>query len=242
MRRIYQSFSQAMPGMILNLSEDAHHHLFTVLRSREGEELTVFNGLGESWRARITQLAKKHGQIELIEKCNTVTESPLKIHLGQAVSKGDRMDFVMQKATELGVTEITPIITERGNVKLDAERWEKKRTHWNQIIISACEQSGRDTLPILNPVIDLATWFTALKPGLRFILSPHATDSLESLNKPQEVTLLIGPEGGLSEREVNLAVSRCDFKAIQLGPRVLRTETAAITSLSIFQYLWGDFC
>jgi len=241
MRRIYQPFLNASAGMLFTLSEDAHHHLFTVLRSREGEELDVFNGQGEAWRARITQLMKKQGQIEFLEKINNNSESPLKIHLAQAVSKGDRMDFVMQKATELGVTEITPIITERGNVKLDAERWEKKHAHWNQIIISACEQSGRDTLPILHPVIELPAWFSELKEGLRFILSPHVSESLDSLQKPDHVTLLIGPEGGLTDHEINLAVTRFNFQAIKLGPRVLRTETAAITALSVLQYVWGDF-
>jgi 16S rRNA (uracil1498-N3)-methyltransferase len=227
--------------MLFTLSEDAHHHLFKVLRSREGEELVIFNGQGEAWRARIAQLIKKQGRIELLEKLNNNSESPLKIHLAQAVSKGDRMDFVMQKATELGATEITPIITERGNVKLDVERWEKKQAHWNQIIISACEQSGRDTLPILNPVIDLPTWFTELKDGLRFILSPHVAESLDSLQTPGHVTLLIGPEGGLTDHEINLATARFNFQAIKLGPRVLRTETAAISALSVLQYVWGDF-
>ncbi len=174
MRRIYQDFLNQTQGAVLPLSKQAHHHLFTVLRSRENEEIIIFNGQGQTWRARIKSVNKKSSELELIEALKDNTESCLKIHLAQAVSKGDRMDFVMQKATELGVTEITPILTERGNVKLDQERWEKKRSHWNEIIVNACEQSGRNVLPILHPVIDLKTWFTQLPVGLRLILSPTA--------------------------------------------------------------------
>jgi 16S rRNA (uracil1498-N3)-methyltransferase len=240
MRRIYQDFPELQPGSILKLSPDAHHHLFTVLRSKEGEEIIVFNGQGQAWRARIQSLMKRSGEIELIQSLVEKTESSLKIHLAQAVSKGDRMDLVMQKATELGVTEITPVLTERGNVKLDADRWEKKLAHWNQIIISACEQSGRPVLPVLHPVIDLKNWFTQLPDGLRLILSPSAAQSLTGFEKPEQVTLLIGPEGGLTEQEIAFAVDRFDFKALQLGPRVLRTETAAISALTLMQYVWGD--
>lgn len=241
MRRIYQVFSHGSIGSVFELDDSAHHHLFTVLRSGEGEEIIIFNGHGESWRAQIKELTRKRGQIELLQQISEQTESALNIHLAQAVSKGDRMDFVMQKATELGVKEITPVLTERGNVKLDSDRWEKKIAHWNQIIIHACEQSGRSTLPVLNPVVDLSLWFTQLKDGLRFILSPHASEPLSTLSTPTDVTLLIGPEGGLTEQEIHFATERFQFQAIQLGPRVLRTETAAVVALSVLQYQWGDF-
>ncbi len=240
MRRIYQPFTTLKPGAVLRLSDEAHHHLFTVLRSKENEEIIVFNGKGESWRARIKTLLKKSSEIELIDSINENTESPLKIHLAQAVSKGERMDLVMQKATELGVSEITPILTERGNVKLDQERWDKKLAHWNEIMINACEQSGRSVLPILNPVIDLKTWFTQLPEGLRLILSPTAAQPLKTELKPEQVTLLIGPEGGLTEQEIAFAIDRFQFQSIQLGPRILRTETAALAALSILQFTWGD--
>jgi 16S rRNA (uracil1498-N3)-methyltransferase len=237
-RRIYQNISEF--NGTLKLSPDAHHHLFTVLRTKENEEIIVFNGKGQSWRARVKSVGKKAGEIELIDSINENTESPLKIHLAQAVSKGERMDLVMQKATELGVTEITPILTERGNVKLDQERWDKKLAHWNEIMISACEQSGRSVLPVLNPVIDLKTWFTQLPQGLRLILSPTAAQPLKAETQPEQVTLLIGPEGGLTEQEIEFATHRFQFQPIQLGPRILRTETAALAALSILQFAWGD--
>jgi 16S rRNA (uracil1498-N3)-methyltransferase len=240
MRRIYQPFSDPIVGSVYALNENAHHHLFTVLRCQEGETIEVFNGKGEAWRAKMIQLVKKQGQIELLEPMTAVVESPLKLHLVQAVSKGDRMDLVMQKATELGVTEITPILTERGNVKLDKDRWDKKIAHWEQIIIHACEQSGRTTVPQLNPVIEFKHWLTQDRAGLCLVLSPHGGQSLSALETPEQVTLLIGPEGGLTEQEIQFAVDRFHFTAIQLGPRVLRTETAAITALSILQYHWGD--
>lgn len=240
MRRIYQPFSGVHAGTTLSLSDTAHHHLYTVLRTKEGEEIVVFNGEGESWSARVTHLAKKQGEITLLEPLDNKTESPLGIHLAQAVSKGDRMDLVMQKATELGVHAITPILTERGNVKLDAERWAKKSAHWHQIIVHACEQSGRSTLPVLHPVVDLKQWFTQPREGLKLILSPTATQSLSALPQPEAVTLLIGPEGGLTNQEIAFATDRFDFQAIKMGPRVLRTETAAMAALSALQYEWGD--
>lgn len=240
MRRIYQSFTSPTPGQTLFLSDDTHHHLFTVLRCSEGEEIVIFNGAGESWLARISALTKKSSQITFQQPLPDNPESPLIIHLAQAVSKGDRMDFVMQKATELGVTSITPIITERGNVKLDADRWDKKLAHWQQIIINACEQSGRTTLPVLHPVVGLTHWFSQAPQGLKLMLSPKATQALSAYPKPEQVTLLIGPEGGLTDQEMAWASSRFDFQAIKLGPRILRTETAAMAGLSVIQYAWGD--
>jgi 16S rRNA (uracil1498-N3)-methyltransferase len=240
MRKFYQPFSQASVGMRLPLSKETFHHLFTVLRCRENEDLIVFNGQGESWQARLVDCTKKSAMLEWIEKRADQCESPLTIHLAQAVSKGERMDLVMQKATELGVTSITPILTERGNVKLDNDRWEKKIAHWQQILIHACEQSGRTTLPSLHPVTELMPWLSEEREGLKLILSPHATEPLSTLTRPSQVTLLIGPEGGLSPQEMDWAQTRFGFCALKLGPRVLRTETAALTALSVLQYQWGD--
>lgn len=240
MRRFYQDFEHGNRSTKINLSDTAVHHLLTVLRMKEGDQLILFNGHGEAWKVQITHLIKKHGQIEFLEKIDDPRESPLHIHLAQAVSKGERMDFVMQKATELGVSEITPVLTERTNVKIDAQRWEKKFQHWKAIMANACEQCGRSTLPTLNPVVDLSTYFSHLKEDLRLILSPYATQALKVLPTPKDVTLLIGPEGGLSEAEVRLALDQYHFEAIKLGPRVLRTETAALTALSLIQFQWGD--
>lgn len=239
-QRVYQPFNNVHVNFDLDLTPSAHHHLFNVLRAKVGQEIMVFNGEGESFRAAITQLLKKQGKIKLTEKLDANPESPLNIHLAQGVSKGDRMDFVMQKATELGVNEITPVMTERTQVKLDEKRWEKKINHWQEIIIHACEQSGRSTLPKLNAPVEYTQWLTTLTPGLRLILSPHTDEKLKSVEKPERVTLLIGPEGGFSDQEVDFAINRFDFHALQLGPRVLRTETAAVAALSVLQHQWGD--
>jgi 16S rRNA (uracil1498-N3)-methyltransferase len=170
------------------------------------------------------------------------TESALKIHLVQCISRGDRMDFVVQKATELGVKRITPVLSQYGVVKLDNARAEKKREHWQKIAASACEQSGRTRLPLIDTPISLKNWF-GNKPAsvdAELILAPGAATPLASITAPEtKVCALIGPEGGFSEAEYkDAAVS--GFEAVSLGPRVLRTESAAIATLAVLQSLWGD--
>lgn len=238
--RVYMPFGQVHEGFEIALSEGAHHHLMNVLRMQEGDEIMLFNGEGQAWEATIIQLLKKQGRVKLNKAMAHNPESHLKIHLAQGIAKGERMDLIMQKATELGVTEITPIITERGNVKLDKERWEKKTAHWREVIINACEQSIRTTLPVLHEPIQLTHWFANLKPGKRMILSPYATSSLKTIAVNDEVTVLIGPEGGLTPVEVSLAQERYGFESVRMGPRILRTETAAITAIALMQYQFGD--
>lgn len=240
MPRIYLPFEEGHTGLELLLSDKAHHHLVSVLRMKEGATLIIFNGKGLSWKAQISQIHKRYTHIILLEANAQDVESPLVCHLAQGVAKGDRMDMIMQKATELGVTDITPVITERSNVKLDAERWEKKQAHWQDIISGACEQSMRNTLPRLHPPITLPQWFAALPAGKRFILSPYATQGLHEHVITDSVTLLIGPEGGLTETEVMLATQRYGFDSLKMGPRILRTETAAIAALTLMQYQYGD--
>lgn len=238
--RVYMPFDHVHEGFEIALSDSAHHHLSTVLRMKEGADIVIFNGAGVAWEAKITQLLKRKGRVKLCKAIAHNPESSLKIHLAQGVAKGDRMDLIMQKATELGVTDITPIITERGNVKLDAERWEKKVAHWQEIIINACEQSLRTTLPRLHAPIALSHWFAALPEGKRFILSPYAEQGLKEQSIEDNVTLLIGPEGGLTETEVDLATQRYGFESLRMGPRILRTETAAIAAITLMQYQFGD--
>lgn len=226
---------------LIELEAQASQHLSKVLRMKEGAELTLFNGQGGEYSAVIHQLAKKQLNIAVNDKRTPDKQSPLDIHLGIAVSKGDRMDWVMQKATEAGITKITPLYTQRTEVKLKGDRAQKKTDHWQHIIISACEQSGRNLLMELQQPLSLSEWLTSTQAEKKFVLHHRSDEGLNNHSKPASVALLIGPEGGLSSDEISQA-QRHDFAALTLGPRVLRTETAPIVAASIMQYLWGDYC
>ena len=229
-------------GAELELDGDRARYLGKVLRVRVGDRITVFNGEGPEWPATVTRISKSAVVLELGESVEAGTESPLKIHLVQGISRGDRMDFVVQKATELGVKRITPVLTEYGVVKLDADRAEKRRAHWQKIANGACEQSGRTRLPLIDTPIPMKHWFGS-KPGevdTELVLVPGAATSLASLAAPEtKVCVLIGPEGGFSETEYGDA-GVSGFTAVSLGPRVLRTESAAVATLAVLQSLWGD--
>lgn len=229
-------------GQTLPLPEPAHRHLIQVLRLRDGDTVAVFDGAGHEAPARLTDIGKRSGSLQLGAVTTPNRESPLDITLLQCVSKGDRMDYTLQKAVELGVTRIQPLRSERSVVKLDAERWEKKRLHWEGVIISACEQSGRTRLPPLLPVTDLESGLTDLPADrLKLTLLPGATTSLRQLPAPTAgIALLIGPEGGLSSAEAARAQA-AGFVAVHLGPRILRTETAGVATLAALQALWGDW-
>ncbi|AWL12861.1 16S rRNA (uracil(1498)-N(3))-methyltransferase [Saliniradius amylolyticus] len=222
------------------LSPDAVNHLVNVLRLKADHPIVLFNGDGSEYPATLTEVAKRKATARIDSRIGMDVESPLSIHLGQGISKGDRMDFVLQKSVELGVTEITPLITERCTVKLNAERWQKKQDQWQKIIIGACEQCGRNTLPKLHPVVDLSDWLGQSTNQTRLLLNPEASRPFNAL-KPDKagVRLLIGPEGGLNDQEIYRA-QEYGFNSVLLGPRVLRTETAALTSLAILQNLYGD--
>jgi len=229
-------------GAEIELDGDRARYLGKVLRMRVGDTVTIFNGEGPEWPASITRISKSSIGLALGENVQAGSESPLKIHLVQGISRGERMDFVVQKATELGVKRITPVLTEYGVVKLDPDRAEKRREHWQKIASSACEQSGRTRLPLIDTPMPLKNWF-GNKPemvGAELILAPGATTSLASIAAPEtKVCVMIGPEGGFSDSEyADAEVS--GFNAVTLGPRVLRTESAAIATLAILQSLWGD--
>jgi 16S rRNA (uracil1498-N3)-methyltransferase len=226
----------------LVLAGEQARYLGRVLRSRPGDTVHVFNGVDGEWLATITSISKGAVHLHLESENSTATESPLKIHLVQGISRGERMDFVVQKATELGVKRITPVLTHHGVVKLDTQRASKRQQHWQHIANSACEQSGRIRPPLIDAPIALNAWFGASDPtgSTQLILRPGAATPLSAATRPDsKLCLLIGPEGGFSEREYEDA-GIAGFAATSLGPRVLRTETAALVAIALAQSTWGD--
>lgn len=237
--RIYTE-QNLLSGETIELEESASHHLGKVLRMQPGRELVLFNGAGGEFAATIHEVSKKHVSVTVAEHIPDNRESPLELELAIGISRGERMDWVLQKATELGVTRIVPLITERTEVKVSGDRQEKIMDRWKQIIISACEQCQRNLLPELAEPIQISDWLKDVDSELRFVLHHRDSKKLPADKKPESVTLLIGPEGGLSEREITHALDH-EFNALTLGPRVLRTETAPVAAISLVQYLWGDF-
>jgi 16S rRNA (uracil1498-N3)-methyltransferase len=236
--RIYTSQPLTV-GQQLALDNNASRHLVTVLRTKCGAPVILFNGQGGEFIGSLIDAHPKKALIS-IEHFNDIDrESPLKIHLGIAISRGDRFDFVLQKATELGVSDITPLFAERSEVKLKADRLEKKRRHWQQITISACEQSQRNKLPTLHQACTLNDWITTTDAEQKLVLHHRSDQKLSDYQQPESLALLIGPEGGLSTAEIGLA-HYYEFDNLTLGPRVLRTETAPLTAISLVQFLWGD--
>ena len=221
------------------LPEEQAHYIGRVLRHGVGDALQLFDGSGQEYLGQLIEVGKKSLRVELTEQLPGLPDSPLRIHLGQGLSRGERMDWAIQKATELGVAEITPIVSERCEVRLKDERADKRLAHWRQVAISACEQCGRSVLPVIHAPISLAEWQGHVQAELKLVLHPVAAP-LESHARPHSLAFLIGPEGGLSEAEVEQAKA-AGFHAARLGPRVLRTETAPVVALAVAQQLWGDF-
>jgi len=235
--RIYADIPLS-PGSRATLPEAPSRHLSQVMRLRPGDSLVVFNGDGHDYRATLLQPRKDAAVVEIIERGEVEAEPPLAIHLGIGISKGDRMDLVIQKSVELGVAHITPLFTERCVVRLSNERLAKRLAHWQGVLIGACEQSGRRRLPSLHNAISLDEWLRDAGPGL--LLYHRASRSLHDLPPPGgQISLLVGPEGGLSPSEREWAVD-AGFQGVRLGPRVLRTETAPLAALAAIQVLWGD--
>lgn len=223
------------------LPEQAAHHAARVLRLQAGDRVSVFNGRGGEGEARITDIGKRNVTLEIVDWHAVERESPLQVLLAQAISAGEKMDFTLQKAVELGVGDIQPLASERSVVRLSGERAEKRVAHWQGVVIAACEQSGRNRVPEVAPIRPLLDWLGRQEGGLRLMLSPVAEVGLRDLPKPTgNITLLIGPEGGLSPAEAE-AAQRYGFTPVRLGARVLRTETAALAALAAMQTLWGDF-
>ena len=225
---------------IFSLPSSIARHV-QVLRNPPGEIIELFDGKGMIYQAEIMAMGKKNVDVAVKKKDYLSVESKLVLHLWQSVSSSEHMDFTIQKAVELGVSTIQPILTERSSQRLSGERAEKKLMRWREIAISACEQSGRTFIPDIYPIqLFTPALFAQLSSELKILMSLNQPKALNQLMTPKSVTLLVGPEGGFNEAEENLAISQ-GFQAISLGPRVLRTETASLAALSAMQALWGDF-
>lgn len=221
------------------LPDEVAHHLVRVLRSEVGTRFALFNGEGGAWEAELVEAGKKTAVARLLTYSPESRQSPLLTHLGQVMSKGDRMDYAIQKATELGVTEITPLTSERCELRLRGEeRADKKVEHWRRVAVSACEQSGRNIPPVIHEPCSLADWSARIHADLRLVLAPAVAGALPG-ETVSSVALLVGPEGGLSEAEIAAACAQ-GFHPWQLGPRVLRTETAPVAALALLQARFGD--
>jgi len=237
-RRFYSSQPLAGQSQI-ELEGQVVRHMIQVLRMQPGEQLHLFDGL-HCYLAQLIEGNKNRALLALLAPVESAAPSPLTTHLGQAISKGDKMEWIIQKATELGVTEITPLYTQLGDVRLKGEREQKKLHQWQQIAISACEQSGRNDLPIIHPPQELRNWLAERQEAMKLLLHPHGQSGELAVNEVTSVALLIGPEGGLTEAEADLAKQQ-GFTGLRLGPRILRTETAPLAALTLVQHWWGDF-
>jgi len=227
-------------GSEIALSEEAANHVGRVLRMGTGQAIQLFDGSNQVFDANIIRADKKSVHVSIVRGEIDDRESPLHIHLGQVMSRGEKMEFTIQKSIELGVSLITPLFSERCGVKLDAERLNKKLQQWQKIAIAACEQCGRNRVPEIRPAMDLEAWCAEEEQGLKLNLHPRASASINTLPLPVErVRLLIGPEGGLSADEIAMT-ARYQFTDILLGPRVLRTETTALTAITALQVRFGD--
>ncbi|CAG0974153.1 Ribosomal RNA small subunit methyltransferase E [Methylophilaceae bacterium] len=238
----FYSPEKLSPGSSIRLTDNAAIHASRALRMQVGDDAILFNGDGNDYLCALTFMNKSEVSAKVKAVIANERESPLDITLIQAISSGDRMDFTIQKAVEMGVTAIQPIASQRSVVKLSGERAEKRREHWQNVVISACEQSGRAVIPQVAPASSLANWLGKSEASaLRIILSPAASQSLHQLEKPGGgIQLLIGAEGGLTDGEIDLATAH-QFVLVRLGSRILRTETAALSAISALQTLWGDF-
>jgi 16S rRNA (uracil1498-N3)-methyltransferase len=237
--RIYTN-SPLSEGSQAELDENAAQHVGRVLRMQPGQALKLFNGDGQDYLATITEAGKKRVEVLVGAPETNHTESPLQITLGQTLSKGDRMDYAVQKAVEMGVTCIVPLTTERCEVKLKGDREDKRLRHWQSIAVSAAEQCGRARVPEVLPIMTVEQWLEHTRDcDLRLVLHHRTERSLGAMEKPDNVALMIGPEGGLTAGEIALAEKE-GFMPVALGPRVLRTETAPVAAMALCQWLWGD--
>jgi 16S rRNA (uracil1498-N3)-methyltransferase len=230
-----------LSGERIELNDTAANHVARVLRLPAGAPLILFNGSGGEFAATLAAIDKRRVFVEVGSFQDQEREPPLQIWLAQGVSRGERMDYTIQKAVELGVSRIIPLFTEHCGVQLRGERLEKRIKHWQGVAISACEQCGRNRIPPVDAPVTLTQCLAMPGGGLRLVLAPDAEYSLAQLPAPGgPVTLLIGPEGGLSDPEIALA-KQAGYAGLRLGPRILRTETAAVAALAAMLGTWGDF-
>ncbi|HGO7396685.1 TPA: 16S rRNA (uracil(1498)-N(3))-methyltransferase [Neisseria meningitidis] len=228
-------------GQTVALPDNIVRHL-NVLRVRPNENITLFDGKGKAHAARLTVLEKRRAEAEILHEDTTDNESPLNITLIQSISSGDRMDFTLQKSVELGVTAIQPVISERCIVRLDGERAAKRLARWQEIVISACEQSGRNTVPPVLPIIGYREALDKMpSESTKLIMSINRARKLGDIRQPSgAIVFMVGPEGGWTKQEEQQAFE-AGFQAVTLGKRILRTETAPLAALAAMQTLWGDF-
>jgi 16S rRNA (uracil1498-N3)-methyltransferase len=230
---------QLYPGAEIELPQRVARHC-AVLRLRGGDAVILFNGEGAEFSADLTRVSRGEARARVTSRQTPERESPLAIALAQCVSSGDRMDVTLQKSTELGVFRIVPIASERAVVKLSVDRADRRLTHWRNVVVAACEQCGRNRVPEVTAITDLASFLRETEgDGLRLLLAPDADRGLKQLEPPSRVTLLVGPEGGLAPDERKRAEGS-GFVPIRFGPRVLRTETAPLAAIAAMQALWGD--
>lgn len=229
------------PGSDLALPAFAANHLVRVLRLQVGDDCVLFNGDGCDYPAKIAEISKREVRADVLSSVEPRNESALKITLLQGIARGEKMDLILQKATELGVAAIVPVNSERSEVKLDAQRAEKRLEHWRSVVVSACEQSGRATVPKISAPANLANAAQAIDCALKLALDPEGAHKLVSLRAPEELSICIaiGPEGGWSPRDRD-TLKNAGFSGLQLGPRILRTETAGLAAIAALQAKFGD--
>jgi 16S rRNA (uracil1498-N3)-methyltransferase len=229
------------PGAQFSLSAEAANHVGKSLRLRAGDALVVFDGRGGAYDAAIQRMDRDRVDVKLGAFHEAERESPLAIGLVQGLPEADKMDWILQKSVELGVSWIQPVVCERSVVRLSGDRAARREAHWQRVVIAACEQCGRNRLPEVRPTLAYRDWAAQPSQALRWMLAPGAGAPLASRAAPAApIELLVGPEGGLSEREIDIA-GTVGFEPLSLGPRVLRTETAPLAALAAMQALWGDF-
>jgi 16S rRNA (uracil1498-N3)-methyltransferase len=227
----------------LELPREAAHHAQRVLRLRVNDAVQLFDGNGCALNGKIREIDGKRVLVHELQTCIADAEPSLRIVLAQAMSSAEKMDWVIQKATELGATEIQPVQTQRSVARLSGERAEKRTAHWRSVATAACEQCGRNTLPRIGAPVDLGTWLSGVREqdAAKFVMLPEGDSPLGRQKAPAHaIILLVGPEGGFDEDEIKVA-RLAGFTPIRMGNRVLRTETAAIAGLAALQALWGDF-
>ena len=227
-------------GKQISLDDDAAHYVRSVLRLKQDQQIVLFNGEGGEFSGRFTEVSRKSVRVAIEAFIDRDVESALKVTLGMGISRGDRMDWAVQKAVELGVNHLTPLTTERCVIKFNDDKKQQRQQHWQHIIDHAAEQSGRTRPPILAQISGLENWVNQ-QQGLKVFLDPYAVHSLADLQpENQQITLLSGPEGGFSDQERQIAKA-AGFIPVRMGARILRTETAVLAALSAVQSLWGDF-
>jgi 16S rRNA (uracil1498-N3)-methyltransferase len=228
------------PGAQFSLAADAANHVGKALRLKTGDSIIVFDGRGGEYEAVIQRMDKEHVDVKAGAFHDVDREPPLAVGLVQGLPEADKMDWIIQKSVELGVAWIQPIVCDRSVVRLSGDRAARREAHWRRVAVAACEQSGRNRVPEVRPTLGFQSWIALPSEAARWMLTPEA-DPLATRPAPSApVELLVGPEGGLSERERDLAVLR-GFSGVGLGPRVLRTETAPLAALATIHALWGDF-